>query len=78
MNEKLFFEELKKIYENENHLFPWDWENIKKNKNFNLFIAYNLSKNILHGPLPKTIHSRMTLDSDNIWSKRYSEFMLGK
>jgi hypothetical protein len=83
MNEKIFFEELKKLYEKENQNFPWNWEEIQSkdenvSRDFIFFIAYNLSKNILHGPLPNKIHTRMMLETENKWSKKYSEYMLGK
>lgn len=77
-DEKIFFKELRNIYKKENRDFPWDWDSIKENKSFIYFIAYNLSKNILHGPLPSKIHNRMILDTDDVWSKKYSKFMTGE
>lgn len=90
---KEFYDELKNCYLKENQKFNWDWTAIEKlsnnseiisqkpdnvMKDFLHYIAFNLSKNILHGPLPNHIHARMVLDSDTQWGKRYVEYLEGK
>lgn len=79
-----FFEELRDCYLKERQNFNWRWGDIiakNKNdivsKNFVYYIAYNFSKNVIHGPLPGHIHSRMVLDN-NLWSKKYIEYLEGK
>jgi hypothetical protein len=47
-------------------------------RTFVYYIAYNLSKNILHGPLPSHLHSRMILENKNTWSEKYVKFLEGK
>lgn len=81
---RTFFEELKDFHLKEKHEFVWDWEQMIKNtkregetRDFVYYIAYNLSKNILHGPLPSSLHSRMIFDT-NVWSKRYFDYLEGK
>lgn len=90
---KVFFEELRDSYLKQKHDFVWSWNDIleisqspnKINtppevavKDFVHYIAYNLSHNILHGPLPHHLHNRMILDSNNTWSKRYVEYLEGR
>jgi hypothetical protein len=93
MNElKMFFEELKDCYVKEKQSFNWEWEQIAKPtavianppyksiescREFVYYIAYNLGKNILHGPLPSHLHSRMILENSK-WGKKYCEFLEGK
>jgi len=84
MELRAFFEELRDCYLNEKHEFIWEWERIETStqpedstKNFVYYIAFNLSKNILHGPLPSHLHSRMVLEK-NIWGKKYCDFLEGK
>jgi len=78
-----FFNELKDQYSKEKQNFPWSWDDIGKEpdksttKDFVYYIAYNLGKNILHGPLPSHLHSRMIFDK-NMWTKRYVNFLEGK
>lgn len=76
-----FFEELKDCYVKEKQEFNWNWDLVVDNKNktmdFLYYIAFNLSKNILHGPLPDHIHTRMVLEKNN-WSKKYIEYLEGK
>jgi len=89
---KKFYEELKDCYIKQNQRFNWDWETIEKlsknshlisqksenvMKDFLYYIAFNLSKNILHGPLPNHIHTRMVLDQNN-WCKKYVEYLEAK
>jgi hypothetical protein len=81
---RVFFEELKDFHLKEKHEFVWDWGQMLKNtkeqgetRDFVYYIAYNLSKNILHGPLPSSLHSRMVFDT-NVWSKRYFDYLEGK
>jgi hypothetical protein len=77
-----FFNELKEHYFKEKQNFPWTWEGVDSDnattRNFVYYIAYNLSKNILHGPLPSHLHSRMIFDNRNMWSERYVKFLEGK
>lgn len=83
-----FFNELKDQYSKEKQNFPWNWEEIrdatklgnnhtKTGRDFVYYIAYNLGKNILHGPLPSHLHSRMIFDK-NMWSEKYVNFLEGK
>lgn len=76
-----FFSELRDQYSKERQNFPWSWVEVQSDqdqtKKFVYFIAYNLSKNILHGPLPSHLHSRMILDK-NTWSQRYVDFLEGR
>jgi hypothetical protein len=87
---KSFFNELKEQYCREKQNFPWTWDEVKDTtdlckydhrpkleKDFVYYIAYNLGKNILHGPLPSHLHSRMIFDK-NMWSERYVNFLEGK
>lgn len=85
-----FFNELKEQYSKEKQNFPWSWENVctaksaygvldsddSTTRNFVYYIAYNLGKNILHGPLPSHLHSRMILNK-NMWSEMYVKFLEG-
>jgi hypothetical protein len=76
---KSFFEELKDCYSKQGQNFNWDWNSLVKDLNSNSpkillhYIAFNLSKNIIHGPLPSHLHARMVLDNTN-WSKQYVEY----
>lgn len=77
-----FFEELKEVYVREKQDFVWDWDVISKSKNssnkdFLHWVAFNLSKNVLHGPLPDHIHARMIFETDK-WTKRYVDYLEGK
>lgn len=86
---QIFFKELKDFYSKNNQEFIWTWEQIEekhsvwnsKNNNvvrdFIYYIAYNLSKNVLHGPLPAHLHSRMMFESNN-WTKKYIQYLEGK
>jgi hypothetical protein len=78
---KEFFEELKDCYIKEKQDFNWNWnlvsDDLKGVEDFVYYIAFNLSKNILHGPLPNHIHTRMVLEKNN-WSKKYIEYLEGK
>lgn len=89
---KKFYDELKDCYKEQNQRFNWDWNTIEKlssnshlisqkpdnvMKDFLYYIAFNLSKNILHGPLPNHIHTRMVLDKSN-WCKKYIEYLEAK
>lgn len=71
---KSFFDELKDCYDKEGVNFSFDWSEIKKYSTnptaFVYYIAYNLSKNVLHGPLPDHLHSRMIFEK-NRWTKEY-------
>lgn len=82
-----FFNELKEQYSREKQNFPWSWDGVAKSgyvldsdsstRNFVYYIAYNLGKNILHGPLPSHLHTRMIFDK-NMWSEMYVKFLEGK
>lgn len=83
-NLESFFNELKECYSREKQNFPWTWEGVTSDnstpmitRTFVYYIAYNLGKNILHGPLPSHLHSRMILDK-NMWSEKYVKFLEGK
>lgn len=86
---EVFFRELKQQYVKERQEFVWDWgllKEISESKNamskqemlseMVYFIAYNLAKNVMHGPLPSHLHSRMIFDKGD-WSRRYVEFLEG-
>lgn len=75
-----FFNELRDCYSREKQGFPWSWKDMgdrDSTRDFVYYIAFNLGKNILHGPLPNNLHSRMILDK-NMWSERYVRFLEGK
>jgi hypothetical protein len=81
-----FFEELKEIYVREKQDFVWKWESVTKNiankspagtRDFLHWVAFNLSKNVLHGPLPDHIHARMVFEKDK-WTKKYIDYLEGK
>jgi hypothetical protein len=77
-----FFEELKSCYLKEKQNFNWEFDTFSKSgeeltKEFLHYIAYNFSKNVIHGPLPSSIHSRMILEN-NRWSKKYVEYLESK
>lgn len=77
-----FFKELEEQYSKEKQNFPWTWGGVDSDnattRTFVYYIAYNLSKNILHGPLPSHLHVRMILDNKNMWSEKYVKFLEGK
>jgi len=72
-----FFNDLKECYVKERQEFNWNFEKIGDDESFLHYMAYNLSHNILHGPLPDHLHSRMILES-NEWSKKYVQYLEGK
>lgn len=79
---RTFFEELRDFHLKEKHDFTWEWDQVCGNnpeitRDFVHYIAYNLSKNILHGPLPSRLHARMVFEESN-WSKRYFDYLEGK
>lgn len=63
---ELFFEKIKDVYGKENCKIDWSWEDIKQQDNEELifYLALNLSKNIIHGPLPKELHNRMAFENN--------------
>jgi len=74
---KAFFEDLKKYYDRENRDMSWKWEDLSLISDSRLilsYLAFNLSKNVLHGPLPEHLHNRMALDA-NQFSKAYFEYL---
>lgn len=86
---RIFFEELKNFYEKSHQEFVWTWDQIEKKdrvwnnkknltQEFIYYIAYNLSKNVIHGPLPNHLHTRMIFGPNNDWSKKYVEYLEGK
>lgn len=77
-----FFEELKNCYLKEKQNFNFDWKFVSSQgeqfeKEFLHYIAYNFSKNVIHGPLPSHLHSRMVLDNTK-YSKKYVEYLESK
>lgn len=76
---EILFNELKNYYAKEKQNFNFKFSNHddKNMKDYVYYIAYNLSKNIMHGPLPNHLHTRMVLDN-NHWSKKYIEYLEGK
>lgn len=79
MNEdsKAFFEEIKGCYERENRDLVWKWEDIadkKDGESILFYLAFNLSKNVMHGPLPPPLHNRMALEG-NRFSKDYFNYL---
>ena len=79
-DDRLFFEDLKRMYSSENRDIHWGWEELESNSNLDgilSYLAYTLSKSIIHGPLPDSLHNRMVLGSGNEWRKAYSEYMKG-
>ncbi len=75
---KSFFEELRDCYKEEKRDFVWEWEDVAKSSkdvgSFVCFIAYNLSRDVLHGPLPDYLHSRMVFEK-NRWTKEYFNYL---
>jgi hypothetical protein len=74
-----FFKDLKSCYSKEGREIQWDWDIIVvKDKNdmesMLFYMAFNLSKSSLHGPLPDHLHNRMML-SENEWSKAYFKYL---
>lgn len=80
MNEysKEFFEDIKECYTKENHKISWNWEDMSSRSSDEIlfYLAFNLSKNILHGPLPDRLHNRMVLEP-NSFSKAYFNYLCG-
>lgn len=81
-SDKDFFEELKRCYLREKCDFSWDWDYLNNKGEVDevfvdevlFYLAFNLSKNILHGPLPDHLHNRMAFNT-NEWSKAYFEYL---
>lgn len=76
---EVFFEELKKQHAKEGQQFEWDWDELKAvpgcvPSDFLEFVAFNFAKNVLHGPLPNNLHSRMILSCGE-WPKKYVEYL---
>jgi len=74
---KKFFEELQDCYVKEKREFPWDWERVEELPNaeeFVHYIAYNLSHDVIHGPLPAHLHNRMVLEGGG-WTKSYLDYL---
>lgn len=71
-----FFDELERCYAKEGRGLPWTWESLEgKDMDPILFyLAFSLSKNMLHGPLPDQLHNRMVL-SDNEWCRAYLRYL---
>jgi hypothetical protein len=77
---RLFFEELARVYSSENRHPNWEWEDIESNSHLDeilSYMAYNLSKSVLHGPLPDALHNRMVLGNTNEWNRAYLEYLNG-
>lgn len=80
MELQTFFNELRECYKSQRSEFYWTWEEIS-NKNedvedFVYYIAFHLSKDILHGPLPDDLHSRMVF-TKNKWAAKYIKYLSG-
>lgn len=76
---KTFFDDLKKHYSSANREMSWDWSDLasKPDRELILFyLAFNLSKNVIHGPLPQHLHNRMALET-NQFSKAYFIYLEG-
>lgn len=80
MNEyrKEFFDDLKDCYRRENQEISWTWDEMASSASEDIlfYLAFNLSKNILHGPLPERLHNRMVLESNN-FCKSYFKYLSG-
>lgn len=80
MNEfsREFFEDIKDCYKRENQDISWTWEEMQSNGSEDtlFYLAFNLSKNIMHGPLPDRLHNRMTLQP-NQFAKAYFNYLGG-
>mgnify|MGYP003349642189 CR=1 FL=1 len=73
-----FFRDVKDCYAKESQEFTWEFDDIRRLGDDILFyLSFNLSKNILHGPLPSNLHARMIFNK-NPWSKRYFDYLEGK
>ena len=73
-----FFMELKSQYAKERSPFMWEWPiNVDPYvaEEMVRFLAFNLSKNVMHGPLPSHLHARMILKSGEEWGRKYVEFL---
>lgn len=78
-DERLFFEDLKRLYLSEKRDIQWNWEELESSSNLDnvlSYLAYSFSKSVIHGPLPDNIHNRMVLGSGK-WRKAYSEYLKG-
>lgn len=76
---KEFFEDVAACYRRENQDISWSWEDISSNKmseEIVFYLAFNLSKNIIHGPLPDRLHNRMILEQ-NGFSRAYCSYLGG-
>lgn len=72
-----FFRDVKDCYAKESQEFTWEFDDIRRLGDDILFyLSFNLSKNILHGPLPDRLHNRMILSS-NEWTKTYVKYLHG-
>jgi hypothetical protein len=81
MNEdsKVFFEDIKNYYEKESRDISWCWEDLSTMadaRSILFYLAFNLSKNVMHGPLPQHLHNRMALESHQ-FSKAYFDYLGG-
>jgi len=77
---KAFFEEIKRCYKEESREMMWGWEEISLNPNAEsilFYLAFNLGKYVMHGPLPQQLHNRMALETDNQFSRAYFEYLEG-
>lgn len=79
METKAFFDELRECYLREGAEFNWTWEEISKTRptstdEFVYYIAFHLGKDILHGPLPDNLHSRMIF-TKNKWAEKYIKYL---
>lgn len=73
------FEELKRCYLKEGREMQWTWESLEGKEDIDyllFYMAFSLGKNVLHGPLPDSLHNRMML-SDNVWCRAYVEYLGG-
>lgn len=76
---KALFEDIKSYYEKESRDISWRWEDLASNnacESILFYLAFNLSKNVIHGPLPQQLHNRMALDT-NQFSKAYFDYLDG-
>lgn len=73
-----FFMDLKDQYAKERSPFLWEWPvstNRLDAEEMVRFLAFNLAKNVMHGPLPGHLHSRMILKPGEEWGRKYVEFL---
>ena len=77
---KAFFDDLKRYYSSENREMSWDWRDLESvasesdRESILFYLAFNLSKNVIHGPLPQHLHNRMALEI-NEFSKAYFNYL---